>query len=66
MRMQREPRKPRSRASDIRLEDDLVFKKFRLKCKEMNICLKAMRDVRKVKEFRPILQVKLRGNNWYY
>jgi len=41
-------------------------KKFRDKCKQMNNWLKAIRNTRKVKDWWPILQAKLRGHYQYY
>jgi RNA-directed DNA polymerase len=41
-------------------------KKFRIRCKEMNAWLKSVRNVAKVKEWRPVLAVKLRGHYQYY
>ena len=41
-------------------------KKFRMKCKEMNQWLKAVRNAEKVKVWWPILQAKLRGHCQYY
>ena len=41
-------------------------KKFRVKCKEMNTWLRAIRGTKKVKEWWPVLQAKLRGHYRYY
>jgi len=41
-------------------------KKFRVKCKEMNGWLKAIRNMMKTKEWWPILVAKLRGHYQYY
>jgi group II intron reverse transcriptase/maturase len=41
-------------------------KKFRMKCKDMNQWLKAVRNADKVKNWWPILQAKLRGHYQYY
>jgi group II intron reverse transcriptase/maturase len=41
-------------------------KKFRMKCKEMNNWLRMIRNYRKVKEWWPVLQAKLRGHYQYY
>ena len=41
-------------------------KKFKVKCKEMNVWLKAIRNRVKTKEWWKILQAKLRGHYQYY
>lgn len=41
-------------------------KKFRMKCREMNLWLKGTRNSGKVKEWWPVLQAKLRGHYQYY
>jgi len=41
-------------------------KKFRMKCEEMNLWLKKVRNLKKTKEWWPILQAKLRGHYQYY
>ena len=41
-------------------------KKFRMKCKEMNDWLRRIRNYKKVKEWWPVLQAKLRGHYQYY
>ena len=41
-------------------------KKFRAKCKEMNVWLKAIRNLVKTKDWWKILQAKLRGHYQYY
>lgn len=41
-------------------------KKFRMKCKEMNNWLRKIRNFKKVKEWWPVLQAKLRGHYQYY
>jgi RNA-directed DNA polymerase len=41
-------------------------KKFRKKCKEMNDWLRKIRNFKKIKEWWPILQAKLRGHYQYY
>lgn len=41
-------------------------KKFRMKCKEMNNWLRKIRNYRKVKDWWPVLQAKLRGHYQYY
>ncbi|MHC4537793.1 MAG: group II intron reverse transcriptase/maturase [Planctomycetota bacterium] len=41
-------------------------KKFRAKCKEMNVWLKAMRNLVKTKDWWKTLQAKLRGHYQYY
>jgi group II intron reverse transcriptase/maturase len=41
-------------------------KKFRAKCKEMNIWLMKIRNCVKAKEWWPVLQAKLRGHYQYY
>ncbi|MEA3488848.1 MAG: reverse transcriptase domain-containing protein, partial [Candidatus Omnitrophota bacterium] len=41
-------------------------KKFRKKCEEMNLWLKGIRNLKKTKEWWPILQAKLRGHYQYY
>ena len=41
-------------------------KKFRMKCKQMNAWLKAIRNTEKTKEWWPILEAKLRGHYQYY
>jgi len=41
-------------------------KKFRTKCKELNLWLKRTRNLLPVKEWWPILAAKLRGHNQYY
>lgn len=41
-------------------------KKFRAKCKEMNIWLGDIRNCMKAKEWWPVLQAKLRGHYQYY
>jgi RNA-directed DNA polymerase len=41
-------------------------KKFRMKCKEMNSWLRKIRNFKKVKEWWPVLQAKLRGHYQYY
>ena len=41
-------------------------KKFRAKCREMNVWLKAVRNACKAKEWWPILCAKLRGHYQYY
>ena len=41
-------------------------KKFRVKCKELNLWLKRVRNLRPAKEWWPILAAKLRGHYQYY
>lgn len=41
-------------------------KKFRMKCREMNLWLRGTRNSGKIKKWWPILQAKLRGHYQYY
>jgi len=41
-------------------------KKFRKKCKEMKMWIKGIRNTKKLKQWWPVLQAKLRGHYQYY
>jgi len=41
-------------------------KKFRMKCKELNNWLRKIRNLKKTKEWWPVLEAKLRGHYQYY
>ena len=56
----------RSRKGNFIVGHRTSRKKFRKKCKELNLWLKCTRNFRPVKEWWPILAAKLRGHYQYY
>ena len=56
----------KSRKGWFKLGRKTSRKKFRAKCKQMNIWLGNIRNCMKAKEWWPILQAKLRGHYQYY
>jgi len=56
----------KSRKGGFKVGRKTSQKKFRTKCKEMNIWLMNMRNCKKAKEWWPVLQAKLRGHYQYY
>jgi group II intron reverse transcriptase/maturase len=65
-RYEREDAKRQERKPKFIVGRKTSRKKFRMKCKQMNAWLKAIRNTVKTKEWWPVLEAKLRGHYQYY